>query len=175
VGIGNGWNEIEYISLGENFHNRGRRLDEQVDLLRRLWTQPLVDFKGNWHTIPDAGINPLPVQRPIPIWFGGQSEAMIRRVARLGNGWMPLYRSAEEAHPGLERLHQHLAAAGRSPSELGFEARLSYGRGEPQEWRRLVDGWQALGATHLSLVTTNCGLKTPAEHLAAIRRFAEFK
>jgi probable F420-dependent oxidoreductase len=174
LGIGNGWNEIEYISLGENFHNRGRRLDEQVDLLRKLWTQPHVDFSGNWHTIPDAGINPLPVQRPIPIWFGGQSEAMIRRVARLGNGWMPLYRSAEEARPGVERLHQLLAAAGRSPSELGFEARLSYGRGDRKEWQPLVDGWRSLGATHLSLVTTNCGLATPASHLEAVHKFADF-
>jgi probable F420-dependent oxidoreductase len=174
LGIGNGWNEIEYISLGENFHNRGQRLNEQVTLLRRLWTQPLVDFSGRWHTIPDAGINPLPVQRPIPIWFGGQSEAMIQRVARLGNGWMPQYANAGEARPGLELLQQQLNQAGRKRSEIGLEARLPYGAGSPDEWKGLMDGWEALGATHLSLITTHCGLNGPAEHMAAIRRFAAF-
>ena len=173
LGIGNGWNEIEYISLGENFHNRGQRLNEQVTLLRQLWTQPLVTLQGKWHTIPDAGINPLPVQRPIPIWFGGQSEAMIRRVARLGDGWMPQYESAEEARPGLEMLQQQLDAAGRSRAEVGLEARLPYGSGNPDEWKRLIDGWQAVGATHVSLITTNCGLSGAAEHIAAIRRFAK--
>ena len=84
LGIGLGWNEVEYTSLNENFHNRGKRIEEQVVLMRRLWTEPLVDFKGKWHTIPDAGLNPLPVQRPIPVWFGGSAEAALRRsLARL--------------------------------------------------------------------------------------------
>jgi probable F420-dependent oxidoreductase len=174
LGIGNGWNEIEYIALGENFHNRGRRLDEQVTLLRQLWTQPLVDFHGHYHTIPDAGINPLPVQRPIPIWFGGQSDAMIQRVARLADGWMPLYESAEEARPGLERLHACLAEAGREPSTLGLEARISYGSGDAHEWQRLITGWQSAGASHLSLVTTGCGFSTPGEHIQAMRHFADW-
>ena len=108
LGVGLGWNEIEYIALNEDFHTRGRRIEEQIDLLRKLWTQPLVDFHGRWHTIPDAGINPLPVQRPIPIWIGGQSEPAIRRAARLGDGWLPLYDSAEEARPGLALLNQCL-------------------------------------------------------------------
>ncbi len=172
LGIGNGWNEIEYISLGENFHNRGRRLDEQIVLLRQLWTQPHVAFDGKWHTIPDAGINPLPLQRPIPLWFGGQSEAMLQRVVRLGDGWMPLYPTPNDARPGLDRLDQLLQAAGRSRATLGLEGRLAYGKGNPVEWQRLVEGWQAIGATHLSLVTTNSGLKTAGEHLTAIRRFA---
>lgn len=173
LGIGNGWNIIEYQSLGENFTNRGRRIEEQVDVLRRLWTQKLVDFKGKWHTIPDAGINPLPVQRPIPIWFGGQSEPVIRRAARLGDGWMPLYSSATEAQTGLALLDAELAAAGRTRQSFGLEARISYGQGRPDEWIRLMEGWQKVGATHISFITTNCGFKTPGEHLAAIRRFAE--
>lgn len=173
LGIGNGWNIVEYQSLNEDFHTRGRRLDEQIVLLRRLWTEPHVDFCGKWHTVPDAGINPLPVQRPIPLWFGGQSEPMIRRVARMGNGWMPLYSTPEEARAGIALLDKELASAGRSRSEIGLEARLRYGKGDPTEWRRLLDGWQETGVTHISLLTTNCGFQNPGEHLAALRRFAE--
>src|SRR5664279_1385930 len=88
LGVGLGWNEVEYTSLNENFHNRGQRIEEQVQLMRRLWTEPLVDFKGKWHTIPDAGLNPRPVQRPIPIGFGGTAEVALRRLARLGDGWI---------------------------------------------------------------------------------------
>jgi probable F420-dependent oxidoreductase len=71
LGVGIGWNEVEYEALGEEFGNRGRRMEEQVELLRRLWTEPVVDFTGRWHRVPEAGINPLPVQRPIPVWIGG--------------------------------------------------------------------------------------------------------
>ncbi len=172
LGVGLGWNEIEYISLGAEFHTRGRRVDEQVELLRRLWTQPLVQHESPWHNIPDAGINPLPVQRPIPIWFGGQSEPAIRRAARIGDGWMPLYASAEEARPGLDLLESALEQAGRSRAGFGLEARLSFGKGDPAEWRRKVGGWQAAGATHLSLITTGCGFTTPAGHIGALEQFA---
>src|SRR6185503_13853562 len=88
LGVGIGWNAVEYIALNENFHNRGRRVEEQVEVLRQLWTQPLVNFSGQWHTIPDAGLNPLPLQRPIPIWFGGYADAALKRTARLGDGWL---------------------------------------------------------------------------------------
>jgi probable F420-dependent oxidoreductase len=173
LGLGIGWNVVEYMALGENFHNRGRRIEEQVALLRQLWTQPLVDFESDWHHIPDAGINPLPVQRPIPIWFGGQSEAAIRRTARIGDGWMPLYASAAQAQPGLDLLDGCLAQAGRSREGFGLEARIPYGRGDAGEWQRMLEEWRAAGATHASLLTTNCGLDTPDKHIAALRRFAE--
>jgi probable F420-dependent oxidoreductase len=173
LGVGNGWNEIEYISLGADFHSRGRRLEEQVLLLRRLWTQELVDYQGRWHTIPDAGLNPLPVQRPIPIWFGGQSEPAIRRLARLGDGWMPLYTDAHQARPGLELLERCLAEAGRSRAGFGLEARLPYGSGDPATWERLLLDWRAAGASHALVQTTGCGFATPAAHLAALQRFAE--
>ncbi len=173
LGIGNGWNQIEYISLGENFHNRGRRVEEQIALLRRLWSEPHVDFQGKWHTIPDAGINPLPPQQPIPIWFGGQSDPVIRRAARMGDGWMPLYNSPEEARSGLDSLDEQLAAAGRSRAGFGIEARIRYGSGDPAEWQRLLEGWQTAGATHISLLTTGCGFTTPQEHIAALGHFAE--
>ena len=173
LGVGLGWNEVEYTSLNENFHNRGKRMEEQVALLRRLWTEPLVNFKGDWHTIPDAGITPLPIQRPIPIWFGGFTEPSIRRMARLGDGWMIINRSAAEARHDLDMLYRFLEEAGRSRSLFGLEPRISYGNGDPGEWETLLRGWQAEGATHLSFNTMESGLKTPQEHIQAILRFAQ--
>jgi probable F420-dependent oxidoreductase len=173
LGVGLGWNKIEYIALGEDFHNRGRRIEEQVTLLRKLWTQPLVTFQGRWHNIPDAGINPLPVQRPIPIWFGGRADAALQRAARLGDGWMPNLPTPEQTRPSVEKLHGYLRQAGREPAGFGIEPRLAYGSGDPGEWETLIRDWQALGATHLSLNTMRHGFETPSAHLDALRRFAE--
>jgi probable F420-dependent oxidoreductase len=173
LGVGLGWNEVEYIGLNENFHNRGKRLEEQVDLLRQLWTKPLVNFSGQWHTIPDAGLNPLPVQRPIPIWFGGYNDIVLRRAAKLADGWMPGFRTAAEAKPILETLGQYLSEAGRSWKEFGLEPRLSMGDGNPATWVKEVEAWEAVGATHLSFVTMKSGLETPAAHLKAVRDFAQ--
>jgi probable F420-dependent oxidoreductase len=173
LGVGLGWNEIEYTALNENFHNRGRRIEEQVEVLRRLWTEPLVSFQGRWHAIPEAGLNPMPVQQPIPIWFGGHAEAQLRRAARLGQGWMPNYRSADDARPALDILAQTLEEAGRSRAEFGLEARIPYGDANPETWMRLLQEWQAVGATHFELNTMGAGLRNPQDHLAALRRFAE--
>jgi probable F420-dependent oxidoreductase len=174
LGVGLGWNEVEYTSLNENFHNRGKRIEEQVLLLRRLWNEPLVDFKGNWHTIPDAGLNPLPVQRPIPIWFGGQAEPVLRRMARLADGWMTNYRTVEAAKSDLALLDRFLEEAGRSRPGFGLEPRISYEAGDPKAWEVSLRAWQAEGATHLSFNTMGSGFKTPQEHIQAIRKFAEF-
>jgi probable F420-dependent oxidoreductase len=173
LGIGLGWNEVEYAALNANFRDRGRRIEEQAVVLRQLWSQPLVTFDGRWHTIPDAGINPLPVQRPIPLWFGGHAEAVLRRAARLGDGWMPNYRTPTEAQPALALLERCLAEAGRSRADFGVEARLPFGDGNPETWLATLRGWQAIGATHLSINTMGCGFATPAAHLNALRRFAE--
>ncbi|HLE14205.1 MAG TPA: LLM class F420-dependent oxidoreductase [Anaerolineales bacterium] len=172
VGVGLGWNEVEYAALGQDFHSRGRRIEEQVTLLRQLWTQPLVNFEGRWDTIPDAGINPLPVQQPIPIWFGGHAEPVLRRTARLGDGWMPNYRTPEDARNALGLLQRFIEEVGRKPGGLGIEARLPYGEGSPEMWRLLARDWQAVGATHLSFNTMGVGLSTPAEHLKAITDIA---
>jgi probable F420-dependent oxidoreductase len=172
LGIGIGWSRIEYTSLGEDFHTRGRRVEEQIHLMRQLWTQTHVDYQGHFHIIPDAGICPLPVQRPIPIWLGGQSEVVIERAARLGDGWMPLYNSAEEARPGIARLEAALATVGRVRSGFGLEARISYGKGDPTVWAGLLEGWQAVGTTHISLVTTHSGLKSAREHIHALEIFS---
>ena len=173
LGVGLGWNEVEYTALNENFHNRGKRMDEQVQLLRRLWTEPLVDFQGKWHTIPDAGLNPLPVQRPIPIWFGGSAEAALRRLARLGDGWIALHRRAVDAKPALAQLERFLEEAGRTRSQVGLEARISYDTGDPKVWETTVREWQTEGATHLSFNTMGSGFATPQEHIQAIRKFAQ--
>jgi probable F420-dependent oxidoreductase len=172
VGVGLGWNEVEYISLGEDFHTRGRRIEEQVQLMRELWTRPLVSFSGRWHTIPDAGINPLPVQRPIPVWFGGHSEPALRRIARLADGWMPNYRSAAEAGPALELLERTLSEAGRDREGLGLEARIPYGEGDPDTWEALIRDWTVIGATHFTINTMGAGFETSARHLDALRKFA---
>ena len=173
LGVGLGWNEVEYTSLNENFHNRGKRIEEQVLLLRRLWNEPLVDFKGNWHTIPDAGLNPLPVQRPIPIWFGGQAEPVLRRMARLADGWMTNYRSVAAAKSDLALLDRFLEEAGRSRPEFGLEPRISYETGDPKAWEASLRAWQAEGATYLSFNTMGSGFKTPQEHIQAIQKFAK--
>ena len=173
LGVGLGWNEVEYISLNENFHNRGKRIEEQLELMRLLWSEPLVNFKGQWHTIPDAGLNPLPVQRPIPVWFGGNAEAALRRLARLGDGWIALHRRAADARPALAMLERFIQEAGRSRSQVGLEARISYDSGDPKTWETVIREWQAEGATHLSFNTMSSGFKTPQEHIEAIKKFAK--
>jgi probable F420-dependent oxidoreductase len=173
LGIGIGWNAVEYTALGENFRNRGRRIEEQVALLRQLWTQPLVNFEGQWHQVPDAGLNPLPVQQPIPLWFGGQAEEVLRRTARLGDGWMPNYRQVEQARPALDLLRRSLDEYGRDPASFGLEPRLNYSTGDPVEWVAMIQAWQAVGATHMSVNTMGCGFSTPTAHLEALRKFAQ--
>jgi len=173
LGVGLGWNHVEYAALGMDFGNRGKRIEEQIEVLRLLWTQPLVTYQGRWHTIPDAGLNPLPVQRPIPIWMGGKAESAIRRIARLADGWMINLSSAEVARPVVELLNRSLEEAGRDRKSFGLEARLAYGDGNPDTWERTIQDWADLGATHLSFNTMGSGFSGPAEHLSAVRKFAE--
>lgn len=173
LGVGIGWNKVEYVALNEDFHTRGKRIEEQVELLRQLWSRPLVTFEGQWHTVPDAGIKPLPVQRPIPIWFGGHADVVLRRMARLGDGWMTNYRQAADAQPALERLDAYLAENGRSRDDFGIEARLVWRDGDLDRLQRTMAEWDDAGATHISLNTMGAGFTTTAEHLAALRTFAE--
>lgn len=170
-GIGIGWNPVEYEALGENFHNRGRRSEEQIDLLRKLWTQELVTFDGCWHKVTDAGINPLPVQRPIPLWFGGGDNRALRRLARLGDGWFPLMAPDNKLSATIERIRNDAREAGRDPDTIGIEGRIAYGQGLPESWLKDLEAWQKLGATHVSFNTMKAGLSGPAAHIEAIRRF----
>ena len=180
LGIGVGWNPVEYEALGEDFHNRGRRCDEQIAVLRALWTQEVVDFKGQWHRITHAGLNPLPVQRPIPIWIGaGRSmspippAAALRRIGRLGDGWFPMFSPGEEGRKAIARMHGYAREAGRDPAAIGIEGRVAVAGKGPQEWIAQVKEWEDLGATHLSVGTGGGALRSPQEHIEALRRFNE--
>ncbi len=173
IGIGTGWNALEYEALNQDFSNRGQRVEEQVSLLRELWTQPLVEFQGRWHQIHDAGINPLPIQRPIPIWFGGHHENVLKRVASIGDGWMPNYRSPANAIDSLQRLDQYLEAAGRKRSDIGLEARIRYGDGKPENLQEVITEWEEIGATHISVNTMGNSYTSPDEHLKALNIFAQ--
>jgi probable F420-dependent oxidoreductase len=173
LGVGLGWNEVEYTALNENFHNRGQRIEEQVALMRRLWSEPLVDFQGKWDSIPDAGINPLPVKRSIPVWFGGFSERALRRIAKLADGWILLHGTAAEAKKDLDLFYGFLEEAGRPRSAIGLEPRISHGEGDPKFWETSLRDWRAAGATHLSFNTMGSGFNTPQEHIQAIKKFAQ--
>ncbi|MGH6953149.1 MAG: LLM class F420-dependent oxidoreductase [Alphaproteobacteria bacterium] len=170
LGIGIGWNEVEYEALGENFRDRGARSEEQVELMRKLWTNELVSFEGRWHKVTDAGLNPLPVQRPIPIWFGGHADAVLRRVARLGDGWIPLVKP-EEAKAALDTLRGYARKAGHDPARIGIESWFNVGKQTPDHWVQWIAEWRALGASHVSLNTMKSGLATADAHIDAIRRF----
>jgi probable F420-dependent oxidoreductase len=172
LGVGNGWNEVEYIALGEDFHNRGKRMEEQVDLLRQLWTQPLVKFEGHWHDLPDAGLNPLPVQRPIPIWFGGTHDKVIQRMARIGDGWMLNIRSLEHVRPALDRLTRYLEEFSRDKASFGIDLRLNLSSVGPEAWQDFVHTCEELGASHLTVNTMGMGYDTPFKHLSALQDFA---
>jgi probable F420-dependent oxidoreductase len=154
LGVGIGWNPVEYVDLGENFHNRGRRSEEQVAVMKALWADPHVTFKGAWHDIPDAGINPLPVRRSIPVWFGGHADPVLRRIARLGDGWIMLtYQPDKAARQEIEKLRAYAREVGRTKDDIGIDAWMSMGGRTPEEWRQEVEAWRHLGVTHITLNT----------------------
>lgn len=170
LGVGVGWNAVEFEALNENFRNRGRREEEQVEVMRLLWSNESVSFKGRWHSIPEAGIKPLPIQRPIPVWIGGSTDPAFERAARIGDGWMPQFRPDEAGIAKVERVRHFARQAGRDPATLGMEARLTLNAVPRDEWRRDIERWRDLGATHLSINTMNMGLRSPQEHIETIQR-----
>jgi probable F420-dependent oxidoreductase len=173
LGVGVGWNPVEYEALGMNFHTRGRVEEEQIEVLRLLWSQEIVSYKGQFHTITEAGLNPLPVRRSIPIWMGGRADALLRRTARLGDGWLPQGKPDERMREAVERLQSYIREAGRDPHKVGIEARMNAREGDLDEWMRQTEGWRELGATHISINTMGAGFKSPDEHIEAIRRYKE--
>ncbi len=181
LGIGVGWNEVEFVGLNEDFHNRGKRSAEQVRVMQALWAEPHVTFDGEFHHIQDAGINPRPASGRVPIWYGGHAEATFRRCARYGDGFMPLaYPPGDAALAAFEKLRRLAREAGRDPAAIGLEVWVSPGAGGPQEWRREVQFWKAAGVTHLTAHTTYVSKhhqriagRGAAEHLAAITRYRE--
>ena len=173
LGIGVGWNPVEYEALGMNFQARGRVVEEQIEVMRLLWSQEVVSYKGQYHTITEAGLNPLPIRRSIPIWLGGSADVLLRRVARLGDGWFPQGKPDDHMRRLLERLISYIKEVGRDPSTVGIEARVNASEGNLDEWVRQTEGWRALGATHISLNTMGAGFNSPGEHIDAIRRYKE--
>jgi probable F420-dependent oxidoreductase len=180
LGVGVGWNEVEYEALGQDFHTRGRRCAEQLAVMRALWTQEVVDFHGRWHHITHAGLNPLPVQRPIPIWLGvGSSQAarppdvVLRRVARLADGWCPNLPTNDVGRAIVAQVHQYAKEAGRDPSQLPLEGRVRIGGTPPEDWIKQVQAWQKLGATQCIAEARGGGLTFPDGHIAAMRQFKE--
>lgn len=172
LGVGLGWNHVEYEALGEDFHTRGRRVSEQIELMRKLWAGALVTFEGRWHHVDDAGINPLPVRRSIPVWMGANSDVALRRVARIADGWMANTPAGDALDAQLERMRGFLADAGRESSELGLEGRVHWKDGADKLLADL-DVWERKGATHVSVNTMGAGLDSPAAHLDALRTVAE--
>jgi len=181
LGIGIGWNEVEFEALGENFHNRGKRSEEQVEVLRALWTNDIVTYKGKWHSIPDAGLNPMPVQQPIPILFGGMADPVLRRAARLGDGWLPQFGGFEadgktvnaEGRDYIQKIRGYITEAGRDPDTFQIDGRVTLGNRKPEECVAEIEAWRELGATHVSLNTMRAGLSSPDAHIDAMRRFKE--
>jgi len=172
LGVGVGWNPVEYEALGMNFHTRGRVVEEQIEVLRLLWSQEIVTYQGRYHTITEAGLNPLPVRHSIPIWLGGSTDTLLRRAARLGDGWFPQGRPDEQMGATLDLLRGYIREAGRDPAAVGIEARMSASSGDLDEWVRQTEAWRALGATHISINTMGAGYTSLAEHIAAIRRYS---
>ena len=173
LGLGIGWNFVEYEALGEDFTNRGRRFEEQIELMRRLWAEPVFDYEGRWHTITAAGINPLPVQRPIPIWIGASAERALRRAAELADGFFP-QRPLEGGWPEtIAQMQAWAEEAGRDWSTFGIEQRISVASGTPDEWRATADEWRELGATHVSFATMGGDLGGVEGHLDRLREARE--
>jgi probable F420-dependent oxidoreductase len=180
-GVGVGWMEFEFDGLGHDFHARGARLDEQMELLRRLWTEPSVTYQGRWHRIDGAGINPLPVQRPVPVWVGGRARAVARRIARHGDGWIVpgdylVGQPDDEARRTLDWLHQEAVAVGRLPEEFGVQGVMSIAREPEAKWATRAEEWRRFGATDLlvdtgvSGRTRNPAFETVTQQINALER-----
>jgi probable F420-dependent oxidoreductase len=166
-GVGIGWNPVEFDALGMNFKNRARRFEEQVEVMRRLWTERSVTFAGRYHTLKATGINPLPVQRPVPVWVGASAEAAVKRACAIADGYLPLRPLEGGWEATMEKVDGWLSEAGRARASFGVEGRLDAATGGPDEWRRTVEMWRAFGASHLS-IGSGSGIATDA-HLTRLR------
>ncbi|HEV8655213.1 MAG TPA: LLM class F420-dependent oxidoreductase [Candidatus Limnocylindria bacterium] len=178
LGVGIGWNRVEYEALGMRFTDRGRRIEEQIAVLRALWTQEVADFTGRWHRIDRAGLSPLPVQRPIPLWMGGGwdrqkrtvIEPALRRIARIADGWFTHLPANEDGRAGMEAFRRFVEEAGRDPAKVPVEGRLP-ARGGPDEWKRGLAAFRQMGMTSVELNTMGAGFRSLDEHLDALRLF----
>jgi len=172
LGVGVGWNHVEYEALNEDWKSRGTRQREQVEVLKKLWCDDLVTYQGRFHQFTEVNITPRPVQRPIPVWFGGSSDAVVKRAAQIGDGWMPIMAPDHEAEAKLEQLRNHLSDCGRDTSAFGIEGWLRMDKADPDEWRVAAEGWRKLGADIVMLYPM---YRIPGldDQIETLRRFKE--
>lgn len=173
LGVGVGWNDIEYEALGMPWTDRGARIEEQIDVLRELWTNELVTYDGTYHSIPDAGLNPLPIQQPIPIWMGGDADPVLRRTGHLADGWLPREEPPAQAAPKLKRIQEYATDAGRDPTDFTVLGRMYLDPDTRDDWIETATAWRDIGATHLAVNTMKQGYETVTEHINAIKTFHE--
>jgi probable F420-dependent oxidoreductase len=172
LGVGIGWNAVEYEALGEDFSNRGKRSEEQVDLMRKLWTEQSVTYHGAYHRVTGAGLAPLPRQRPIPVWFGAASSRACQRAGRLGDGWFPMVGPGPKLDEALREVAHGATAAGRDPAQIAMEGRVSW-NGNGDDLAEGLRAWADAGASHVSINTMKAGLASVDDHLAALTAAAE--
>jgi probable F420-dependent oxidoreductase len=172
LGVGIGWNPIEFTALGMSFSSRARRFEEQIQLMRKLWTERVVTFAGRFDTVKAAGINPRPIQQPIPIWIGASSEPAIKRATKIADGFLPLRPLDGGWQATMDNIHAWLHGAGRDPSTFGIEGRLDTSQGTPDDWRKVVEMWRGFGASHLSVGTSGAG-RGPRAHIERLRQARE--
>ena len=171
LGIGVGWNAVEYEALGQDFSRRGKRSAEQIALLRRLWTEPTVTFDGDFDRVTGAGLAPLPVQRPIPVWIGAAAAPGYERAGRLADGWFPMISPGPELDEARAVVERAAVEAGRDPDAIGMEGRVNW-RGDGEAVINELKAWAEAGASHVSVNTMSAGLKTVDDHLAALAQVA---
>jgi probable F420-dependent oxidoreductase len=172
MGVGLGWNAVEYEALGKTFSDRGKRIEEQIELLRRLWTEPSVTLEGTYEHVTGAGLAPLPVQRPIPVWFGAQSPPAYRRAGRLGDGWLPQVPPGPKLDEARAIVERAALEAGRDPAAIGMEGRVSWGDKTADKLAEQVARWRSAGASHVSVNTMGSGLRTVDDHLRVLGEIA---
>jgi probable F420-dependent oxidoreductase len=173
LGVGLGWNAVEYEALGQDFSTRGKRLDEQIELMRRLWTETTVTHEGAFDRVTGAGLAPRPVQRPIPIWVGAVADRALRRVGRLADGWFPQVPPGRKLEAAREVIAKAATEAGRDPGAIGVEGRIGWGDGGVGALVDHAGRWRDAGATHISINTMGAGLATVDDHLAALAQASE--
>jgi probable F420-dependent oxidoreductase len=174
LGVGVGWNPHEYVALGEDFGERGRRIEEQIDVLRELWTEPVVEFEGEYHRLDEVGINPRPVQQPIPVWMGGMADPVKRRVGRMAEGWFPQFQPGDEdAEDDLADVYAAAEEAGRDPDDVGIHGRFWAVPDDTEDWVERARAWEDLGADYLAISTMYQDLDSPEDHTALVEEVAD--
>lgn len=173
LGVANGWNDAEYEALNEDFHNRGRRIEEQIEVMRALWTQDVVTYEGKWHHLNHVGIAPRPA-RSIPVWIGGMSEAAMKRAAKIADGWYPQFRpGGVDPEETLARFFSYAREYGRDPADIGIQMTTGIAGNDNKDFGKRVEEISSWGVTHLTVNTMGAGLAGPRDHIEAIRRYRE--